>query len=137
MNSWVRAETSSIMSWYRGELPRASPSDFGLKTGMAKFNLGEGLQTGGQDSFFHGGGRLHMHIDFLLIIALFMIEEERYIKVQEPEQGTISNGSNNKGIKVDNPVVGGTDMVNLASAANGFSSNFSLAVHLTHGGRPG
>ncbi|OMP03552.1 pho1-like protein [Corchorus olitorius] len=40
-------------------------------------------------------------------------------------------------IKVDNPVVGGTDMVNLASAANGFSSNFSSAVHPTHGGRPG
>ncbi|OMO90478.1 ribosomal protein [Corchorus olitorius] len=62
---------------------------------------------------------------------------ERYIKVQEPEQGTISNGGNNKGNKVDNPVVGGTDMVNLAFAANGFSSNFSSVVHPTHGGRPG
>lgn len=38
-------------------------------------------------------------------------------------------------IKVDNPVVGGTDMVNLA--ANGFSSNSSSVVHPTNGGRQG
>ncbi|XVF58314.1 hypothetical protein PTKIN_Ptkin07bG0055900 [Pterospermum kingtungense] len=38
-------------------------------------------------------------------------------------------------IKVDNPVVGGTDVVNLA--ANGFSSNPSSVVHPTNGGRQG
>ncbi|XWS30233.1 hypothetical protein CRYUN_Cryun24cG0099200 [Craigia yunnanensis] len=38
-------------------------------------------------------------------------------------------------IKVDNPVVGGTDMVNLA--ANGFSSNSSPVVHPTNGGMQG
>ena len=38
-------------------------------------------------------------------------------------------------IKVDNPVVGGTDMVNLA--ANGFSSSSSSVAHPTDGGRQG
>ncbi|XVF14313.1 hypothetical protein REPUB_Repub09cG0048300 [Reevesia pubescens] len=38
-------------------------------------------------------------------------------------------------IMVDNPIVGGSDMVNLA--ANGFSSNSSSVVHPTNGGRQG
>lgn len=36
-------------------------------------------------------------------------------------------------IKVDNPVVGGADMVNLA--ANGLSSNSSSVAHPTNGGK--